>query len=444
MPDVFASIVSLNQKISAVVNNPQSPTTVDVDKTKSELLDELIEIALFSVDQQLRDLASNTIYLFAEMSGVYPSSIHPLYQDFAKQKAKGFTVPAINIRMLTFDIARHIFKLIKKHHIGAVVFEISRSEMEYTKQSPKEYAVSVLAAAMKEEYQGPVFLQGDHFQINPLAFTSDPDKELEAIKSLILSSFEAKFYNIDIDASTLVNLKAESLINQQILNSYTTNELAKFIRSHSPIETPISIGGEIGHIGDRNSKAEDFHAFMALFEKNAVTPGLSKISIQTGTTHGGIPREDGSLKQPNIDFSLLREISHIAQTQYHMGGAVQHGASTLPVSLFDKFVENQTLEIHLSTGIQNIVFATMPKELKSEMYQWIDNNLSHQRQQGQSDEQFYYKTRKISLGHFKKELWDLSHEEKEHITSAVANHLEEIFLKLNLANSRDIVEQSIP
>lgn len=443
MPDAYSALLSLNQKISSVVNHPDASTTLDVNRTKNELVDDLIEVALFSSDESVRDLASKTLYQFAEISGIYPSSMYPLYQAFGQEKVKGFTVPAINIRMLTFDIARHIFKLIKKHHIGTVVFEISRTEMTYTDQSPKEYALAVIAAAIKEEYQGPVFLQGDHFQVNPKAFIADQKKELQELKDLIAESLKAKFFNIDLDASTLVDLKAPDITKQQVLNSHITAELARYIRSIKEFETPISIGAEIGHIGDRNSTPEDLDAFMNLFLHEAIEPGLSKISVQTGSSHGGTPLPDGTLKQPKIDFTVLENISCLARSKFHIGGAVQHGASTLPISLFHQFTEHHTLEIHLSTGLQNIVFETMPEELKKEIYAWMDQNLVGEKR-GLSDEQFYYTLRKKSLGHFKKHLWDLLPEEKDRIATTVAYHLEEIFLKLNLKDSRDIVEQFIP
>jgi len=39
-----------------------------------------------------------------------------------------------------------------------------------------------------------------------------------------------------------------------------------------------------------------------------------------------------------------------------MGGAVQHGASTLPDDMFDLFPKKGTMEVHLATGFQNIIF----------------------------------------------------------------------------------------
>jgi len=63
-----------------------------------------------------------------------------------------------------------------------------------------------MAAAVKSGWRGPVFLQGDHFQINAKKFAADAEKETEAVKNLIREAIVAGFYNIDIDTSTLVDL----------------------------------------------------------------------------------------------------------------------------------------------------------------------------------------------------------------------------------------------
>lgn len=67
---------------------------------------------------------------------------------------------------MTYDVARQIFRVANKHNVGAFIFEIAKSEIGYTFQRPSEYASCVLAAAIKEGYKGPVFIQGDHFQFN--------------------------------------------------------------------------------------------------------------------------------------------------------------------------------------------------------------------------------------------------------------------------------------
>ena len=118
--------------------------------------------------------------------------------------------------------------------------------MLYTWQTPGEFAAVVLAAALVEGYKGPVFVQGDHMQIRRKNFATDPVKELDFIRALIKESIEAGFYNIDIDASTLVDIDQKSLLDQQLNNGKITAGITQFIRSIQPAGVTISIGGEIG------------------------------------------------------------------------------------------------------------------------------------------------------------------------------------------------------
>lgn len=406
-------------------------------------INSLIHTAVFAPDDEQKKPARKAIRQLAVERGAYPSSIYPLYQVFGRAEVSGFTVPAINIRTLTYDTARIIFSLMKKHSIGSVIFEIARSEMDYTDQRPDEYAVSILAAAVKEEYVGPVFLQGDHFQLSKRRFTEDQESEIQKIRNLATEAINAQFYNIDIDASTLVDLEKPTLSEQQKNNYEVTAALTKHIRSLQPNNMTLTIGGEIGHIGGKNSTVDDFIAFMDGYLPLVSGPGISKVSVQTGTSHGGVPLPDGTIADVKLDFSVLKDVGTVAREKYGLGGAVQHGASTLPNVLFGEFVKARALEIHLATGFQNIVYETMPTSLRDEMHEWIKDNCAKEREEGWSDEQFVYKTRKKALGPFKQKLWELSDEEKSPIREKLEEQFRFLFQKLNVFNTRDAVEKYI-
>lgn len=406
-------------------------------------IDALIKTAVFSENDAEKQKARSDIHDLAKKHGAIPSSINNLYRAFGKDEVSGFTVPAFNIRTLTYDTARVIFKLAKKVNAGAFIFEIARSEMGYTKQRPAEYSACVLAAAIKEGYKGPVFIQGDHFQVKKEVFATEPDKELQALHELIEESIQAEFYNIDIDASTVVDLSKEDLGEQQKNNFEITALLTKYIRKLQG-NVIVSIGGEIGHIGGKNSTVADFEAFMqGYLSQTEGVEGISKVSVQTGTSHGGIPTADGKIAEVHLDFSVLKDIGEVARGQYGLGGAVQHGASTLPNELFGEFVKANTVEIHLATGFQNIVFDTMPESLRSAMETWVKKNLSNEREKEMTDQQFIYKLRKKALGPFKKQLWELSEEDKKPILDALESQFLYLFEKLNVINTKDEVQKYI-
>jgi fructose/tagatose bisphosphate aldolase len=379
--------------------------------------------------------------------GIYPSSIHEFYAARGRGEFKGFTVPAINLRSLTYDLARAIFRVANKNGSGAFVFEIARSEIGYTNQLPIEYASMVMAAAIKEEYSGPVFIQGDHFQVNSAKFKQDPEKEIQVLQTLIKDAISSGFYNIDIDSSTLVDLSKPHLKEQQLLNYEVCARLTRFIRRVEPKGITVSVGGEIGEIGHQNSTPNDLHAFMSGL-KGKLGKGLasiSKISVQTGTTHGGVVLPDGSIAQVKLDFNTLKSLSEIARREYGLAGAVQHGASTLPAEAFHKFVECETAEVHLATQFQNMIYESehFPADLKKRIYEWLKINMVDDAKQGQTEEQFLYKTRKKALGPFKKEIMGLPQQTRDAIAAEIENKFEFLFKQLNVVSNRALVDKYI-
>src|SRR6266487_3247692 len=129
-----------------------------------------------------------------------------------------FTTPAMNVRILSFDTGRAIFRAAKRLDAGAIICEIARSEIAYTDQRPAEYVAVMTAAALREGFTGPLFIQGDHVQVNAKKYAADPAAELQALKALIEEELHAGFYNIDVDTSTLVDLSKPNLDEQQRTN----------------------------------------------------------------------------------------------------------------------------------------------------------------------------------------------------------------------------------
>jgi fructose/tagatose bisphosphate aldolase len=279
---------------------------------------------------------------------------------------------------------RAIFRTALRLDAGAFILEIARSEIAYTEQRPAEYVSVAIAAALREGYHAPIFIQGDHFQVNAKKWAVDPTLEVNNVKQLAVEAIHAGFYNIDVDTSTLVDLKQPSLDEQQRPNYETAVEIVRYVRSLEPAGVTISVGGEIGEVGTENSTPEELHAFMQGFdrvlgEQAPGMPGLSKISVQSGTSHGGTVLPDGSIADVALDIDTLRRLGEIARQEYGMSGAVQHGASTLPDDKFNSFPRAETAEIHLATNFQNMMYDTIPAELRGEMYAWLDVNAKDER-----------------------------------------------------------------
>src|SRR6266568_1054052 len=261
----------------------------------SAAMDELARQAVFGAPQE-REQARWLIWEIGQAAGVRPASIHELYLARGRGEVPPLTTPAINVRVLSYDSARAIFRAATRLDVGAVICEIARSEIGYTEQRPAEYVAVMIAAALREGFPGPLFIQGDHVQVNAKKYAADPEAELAAVRTLIDEELHAGFYNIDVDTSTLVDLSQPDLDAQQRVNYERAAELTTFIRDREPEGVTVSVGAEIGEVGGKNSDLHELHAFMEGYTRTLKRlgdgglggrrfPGISKISVQTGTSH---------------------------------------------------------------------------------------------------------------------------------------------------------------
>ena len=431
-------------------------TLKDRRRLRDEVMDDLAAAAVFSATEKERERARALVWESARQAGVRPWSIQSLYDAMGRGEVKGFTTPAINLRGMVYDKARAVVRSVLRHEVGAFIFELARSEMGYTFQRCGEYATVVIAAAVREGFEGPLFIQGDHYQVNARKFAQGGETrtaEIQALKDLIREAIAAGYGNIDIDASTIVDLSKTTVKEQQRDNFAVSAELAAHVRSLEPEGMTISIGGEIGEVGKKNSTPEEFRAYMdGLLEElgrrapsSSSWKGPSKISVQTGTEHGGIPLPDGTIAKVSIDFSVLKEITRIARAEYAMAGSVQHGASTLPAEAFDKFPASDAAEVHLATDFQNIAYEhpAFPKELKAQMYAWLDKECADEKNPGMTPEQFYYKTRKKAWGPFKRQCWDLPESARAQIRGALEQKFDLLFHKLGVQGSAEAVRKHV-
>lgn len=424
----------------------------DPTRFYKEQTDILAINASIGATPEVRDAARWMIRAAAHYLGSFPASIHELYLARGRGEVpESFTVPAINIRGMTYDTARAAVRSVQKRDGGAFIFEIARSEIGYTGQRPAEFSSQVIAAAVREEFHGPIFIQGDHFQINAKKYAENPEAELGAVKDLVAEAIGAGFYNLDIDASTVVDYSKPTLAEQQDRNARLTAELTAHVRSLQPEGVTVSVGGEIGEVGMQNSTVGELEAFMEAYNAHlsglgAGLVGLSKISVQSGTQHGGVVLPDGSLADVRIDFETLGSLSRVARETYGLAGAVQHGASTLPDEAFDMFPRSGTAEIHLATSFQNIFFESLylPDEIKEGMYAWLVANCAAERTADMTDEMFFYRTRKKAYGPFKEAIWGIDWGTRKSLSEDLEDRLDFFFEKLGVDGTQGVVQKKVP
>jgi len=450
----FGSVVDIGGAADGMLRFEQDGVEVlDETGVRGEFIDRLVWTAVFGADDAKVE-SRWLIRQIANVTGAWSASIHDLYIAAGRGEYAHATTPAINIRGIAYDLARTVFQAAAETKSRQFIFELARSEMGYTDQRPGEYASVVLAAAIKEGWRGPVFIQGDHYQTSQSAWEKDSQAELDAVRNLALEAIEAGYGNIDIDTSTLVDLSRSTLKEQQRANFVHTADLTEAIRAVQPAGVTISVGGEIGEVGKTNSTSEDLDAYMEgyleeLERRESLSgrklTGISKISVQTGTSHGGIVLPDGSIEDVSVDFETLAQLSVAARQKYGLGGAVQHGASTLPEEAFGQFAAADAVEVHLATAFQNAIYDSpyFPNDLLQRMYAYLDANHDDERKEGQTDAQFYYNARKRALGPFKHDMWSLPAETKEGILGGLRQRFAPIMRELGVAGRGDLIDRFV-
>jgi fructose-bisphosphate aldolase, class II len=448
MPHVAISPADLLATIAGAAHVEGGRLVVDDEaRFRSGTIRDLAWTAAFTEDEPTAEATRWMVWEASQALGALSASIQGLYMARSRSEVSGFTVPAVNLRAQTFDMARTFLSVAKEKRVGALIFELARSEQTYTFQRPQDFATSVLAGAIAAGHVGPVFIQGDHYQFNAKKYSADPESMTEEIRRACRLAIDAGYRNIDIDSSTLVDLSQPNLDLEQRENYTRAAELTALIRSLEADGVTVSVGGEIGEVGKANSTVDELKAYLdgygSVLERLAPgAKGVSKVSVQTGTSHGGIPLPDGGVAEVKLDFEVLRALGEVART-YGLAGAVQHGASTLPDELFHKFPTVETAEIHLATGFQNALYdhPAFPTPLMGEINDWCRKNAAGERKEGQTEEQFLYTTRKKSIGPFKRQLWDL--ETKDEILASQGEKIAFLFNQLKVPGTVDVVAKHV-
>lgn len=414
-----------------------------------EMVDRWAEAAALA-EPEARSVAIWAIREAALHAGIVPASVQELYLARAAEKWSGRTVPAMNLRGWTYRTCRAVFRAAKATDAKLFIFEQAVGEWQYAQQPPAEYTAGVLAAALREGHVGPVFLQADHDQIDAKAYARDPKSEIARLEAIMREQIAAGYYSIDIDASTVVDLSLPTVRDQQSENARITAHFTEFVRGIEPKGVTISLGAEIGEVGHENTTPEELREFMAVYRDEVARRGrglapVSKISINSGTYHGGKMQPDGKLAAVNVDYALLKEISDICRASFGMGGAVQHGASTLPGTQLAKFPETGAIEIHLALGFNNLIFdhPALPAGIRDGIRDYVFSNHAHERGKGENDTQFFYNTRKKAWKVMKGPFWEMPAPVQDEIMASLQKMFTDMFTWMNVVGTSRLVDEHV-
>ena len=108
---IFSSVDQLKKAIEGILKIEGGNVRVLGEaKLRGSLIDHIVYSAVLSGDAGVKQAARWLIRRAGVTLGVLPSSIQRLYDAMGRGEVTGFSVPALNLRILTYETAQAIFR----------------------------------------------------------------------------------------------------------------------------------------------------------------------------------------------------------------------------------------------------------------------------------------------------------------------------------------------
>jgi len=332
---------------------------------------------------------------------------------FNALKDRRCIIMAANIRVQRS--ARGIMEAAKELD-SAVLFEIAKSEVGYTGQTPKDFYDNIVAIAEEINFNTPYAIHGDHITIK--------DASPEAYKGaedLIKAELAAGFTSYAIDASHNFNMSATDVSEQLKDNIDITKRLAKLIPEKYSLEVEV---GEVGRTDPATGQkqlttVEEAATFIKALKDAGINPDL--LATNNGTSHGNIFDKNGNvIAKVGIDLARTKGIAD-AIKPYGVRVA-QHGITGTPLEFMDNLIDCGIAKGNVGTNWQNIAIESFPPELVKRMEEWTltcDEAKKTKAKKPQiTDKELIGKTIKNSLKVFKSDMAAIPDEYKKKFDAA--------------------------
>ena len=444
--EYFHDIFQLNESLHGVLKfkNTGKIEFVVPRMLQGPLTDRLVFTSSFGGNDQLRKTSRRIIHCAARVHGIYPTSLANLYNKIRTQKTREFMVPVFNIRGMTFSTARAVFRVAQKLNTQLFVFSLSPEEMDFTDQSFQEYIVSILGAAMRECYRGPVFFQIDGLRVfsaeNPLPRGID----VSLTAGFIKESIQSGFYHFNLD--DFMPDSAAGCTNDYSQRLGHTMGWLRLIHEHRAT-APVVIGLAVpsSHPGTVPSKEDVNLLSQTIFSDPAIrgtVPSIYKTKPASGVIHRSAGPE-GIPDRIEIDLEASAGFYLSSREHFNAAGIELQTAADLNTLPMAPLASAGYLEIKTGDFLQDFFFdhPLFPSGIREELHAFIETEYRSERDPGLSDDAFYYGFRGRIWRQFKKSLWNLDTYTKTAIVTDMETMLGEIMARMHIANTRKLTEK---
>jgi len=284
------------------------------------LIEYLARTSSISRDKNVQMAAYWVLMKLMKNFNVHLASMHEHYMNKGKTW-DGRTAAAYNLRTgPVFLQARQIFRSMMEDDVGLVVFEEADSELRYTGHDRFQYTAQIVAAAMKQGYEGGINLRLDHLQVKKTEYLKDSVAAVKKAKRKMYDSVLAGKYNPDIDPSTMVGADEFMEINK-IQHGASTEWIKKRMKEDKAFKKMVDDEGGVQdkfeNYGKESAKIRDIrrslnnhlqqgklfgdHYYNAVLEQSKqINEGLSQKGYSAVAEEDFMER--GLLAQKDVEF----------------------------------------------------------------------------------------------------------------------------------------------
>ncbi len=436
---IFSTAEQAKQTLEGVVSVQGNAVQIsDANRLRRQVIDDLIENALFHPSEQLRYLCHWLIRRIAAAEVIYPASAGSMHDRFRRELMGRAAVPVFGMRVLTYDSARACFQAARERSAVAFMFELSDGAMGYPAPNPTAFASSVLAAAVKEHYQGPVFLSAGWIRADEEAWRRDRDGEISRLRTEAQSAAEAGFFNFHFSAASLIATEKPTHAEQQRRNYRTCGELSNFVREIDPPGITSSVSGELGQLPDGTEAVPMMRAFLNGYLGEFTRRGStlpSHVALSANVVEG---------VEPGPPLDVVTDLAEIGQREYDVGLAVRDLPRDYPENHYEALIRAGATTLQLAPHVDDWVFddEAFPTALKEDIYRWADGQAPGLRRPGEGDQPFLYRARRAALDAFATRLWEMPEVTRKALREAQTLRFHDLFDRFGVRNSAGMVRDA--
>lgn len=300
-----------------IIDNKSSLISENIDKFKLKI-PSLLDKPEGLIKDNIRHLFY-IIYRICWMQGIYFSSLQKMNQSQGNQSAfSKICIPVFDISELTFEQLQELTKAIhgessKKNSLAAFCIDFALDgEVDLPVQLSR-----ITAVALLHGYQGPLFLQADQLKFDALRFENDRENLLDELKSKTKQAIRFGIFNINYDASQLVDEEASRISEKMLMNlkmvALGTN---LWVRNFQPNGMVVSVSGNLGGSDGSLPGEADVKEFLQRLLKEGSR-------LRFGVTGDDISKIEIPVTKINQEsVSLINQLNEVIRRDIKLGGVV--------------------------------------------------------------------------------------------------------------------------